>query len=191
VVAQVLPLVRGRGRTLYKDWKVVASLQVVVSSVGFFFVGKTLRRCILYVVHSTVKLRPCCHFDIGKGMHFQRNAEAVSYSIRVSLVCRVSYYGLDGRGSIPDRGRGFFPLSFAFRPARRLTQPPVQWVSGVLFQGVRSGRGVMLAAHTLLVLRLRTSRSYTSSSPKCLHGVYVNRFTFTYPCLLHYRFSLL
>jgi hypothetical protein len=42
----------------------------------------------------------------------------------------VFYYGLDDRGSIPDRGRGFFLLASAFRPTLGPTQPPVQWVPG-------------------------------------------------------------
>jgi hypothetical protein len=71
-------------------------------------------------------------------------------------------YGLDGRGSIPDRGRGFFPLTSAPRPALGPTQPPVQWVPGALSPGVNRGRGVMLTTHPLLVPRLRKSRRCTS-----------------------------
>jgi hypothetical protein len=43
------------------------------------------------------------------------------------------------------------------------TQPPVQWVSGVLSLGVKRGRGVTLTAYPHLVPRLCMSRSYTSS----------------------------
>ena len=56
-------------------------------------------------------------------------------------------YGLDGPG-IESRWRRDFPhLS---RPALGPTQPPVQWVPG-LSPGVKSGRGVTLTPHPLLV----------------------------------------
>jgi len=35
------------------------------------------------------------------------------------------------------------------RPALRPTQPPVQWVPGVLSPGVKRGRGVTLATHPI------------------------------------------
>jgi hypothetical protein len=50
-------------------------------------------------------------------------------------------YGLDGRGSIPDRGKIFlFPATL--RPTLGSTQPPIQWVwGGVLHPGIkRPGR---------------------------------------------------
>jgi hypothetical protein len=62
---------------------------------------------------------------------------------RGSSGSRVSDYGLDDRGSIPDRGRGIFLLAPAFRPALVPTQPPVQWMgTGDPFPGgkVRPGR---------------------------------------------------
>jgi hypothetical protein len=79
-----------------------------------------------------------------------------------SSVSTVSDYG---RGSIPDTGRGFAPLTSASRPALGPTQPPVHWVPGALTPGVKGGGGVMLTAHPLLVPRLRKSRSYTSCHP--------------------------
>jgi hypothetical protein len=51
------------------------------------------------------------------------------------------------------------------------TQPPVQWVPGVLSPGVKRGRGVTLTTHPHLVPRPWMSRSYTSSPPKRLRGV--------------------
>jgi hypothetical protein len=59
----------------------------------------------------------------------------------------MSDYGLDDRGSIPDRGRGFFFLAPASRPALGPAQPPIQWVPGVLSTGVKRGRGVTLTTH--------------------------------------------
>jgi hypothetical protein len=88
-----------------------------------------------------------------------------------SSVSIVSGYGLDGRGSIPGRGERNFPLAFVSRPALRPTQPPVQWVPGVLSPGVKRDRGVTLTTHPHLVPRSRNSRSYTSSPPLRLRGV--------------------
>jgi hypothetical protein len=89
---------------------------------------------------------------------------------RGSSVSIVTDYGLNERDSISDRGRGFFLVS-ASRPALGPTQPPVQWVPGVLSPGIKRGRGVMLTTHPHLVPRLRMSRSYTSSHPICLHSM--------------------
>jgi hypothetical protein len=41
--------------------------------------------------------------------------------------------------------------------------------TGVLSPGVKRGRGVTLTTHPYLEPRLRMSRSYTSSPPKCLY----------------------
>jgi hypothetical protein len=82
-----------------------------------------------------------------------------------SSISKVSDYGLDDRGLIPGRGKGFFPLASVFRPALRPAQPPVQWVPGVLSPGVKRGRGVKLTTQPHLVPRSRMSRSYTSSPP--------------------------
>jgi hypothetical protein len=68
-------------------------------------------------------------------------------------------------GSISGRGKRIFPLASVSRPALGPTQPPVQWVPGVLSPGVKRGRGVTLTTHPHLVPRSRMSRSYTSSSP--------------------------
>ena len=64
-----------------------------------------------------------------------------------SVVRIATGYGLDGRG-IESRWRRDFPhLS---RPVLGPTQPPVQWVPG-LSRGVKSGRGVTLTPHPILV----------------------------------------
>jgi hypothetical protein len=72
----------------------------------------------------------------------------------------VSDYGLDDRGSIPDRGRGFF---FQLLRPDRPTQPPIQRVPGVLSPGIKCGRGVTLTTHPHLVPSLSMSRSCTFS----------------------------
>ena len=65
-----------------------------------------------------------------------------------SVVCIATGYGLDVPGIESRWGRQDFPhLS---RPALGPTQPPVQCVPG-LSRGVKSGRGVTLTPHPLLV----------------------------------------
>jgi hypothetical protein len=89
----------------------------------------------------------------------------------VSSVSIVPGYGLGDRGSIPGRGERIFPLDSVSRPALRPTQRPIQRVPGVLSPGLKSGLGMTLTTHPHVALRLRKSRSCTSSPPKPLHGV--------------------
>jgi hypothetical protein len=63
----------------------------------------------------------------------------------------VSDYGLDDRaiGVRSQAGAKDFPLASVSRPALGPTQPPVQWVPGVLSPGVKRGWGVMLTTHPI------------------------------------------
>jgi hypothetical protein len=67
----------------------------------------------------------------------------VAYRSRVSSGSIVSDYGLDDRviGVRSPAGKMIFPLSSVSRPALGPTQPPVQWVLGVLSQGVKARPG--------------------------------------------------
>jgi hypothetical protein len=59
---------------------------------------------------------------------------------RAGSVVIATSYGLDGPGSIPGRVKRIFP-SLVSRPNRKLTQPLLQSVPGVLSQGLkRPGR---------------------------------------------------
>jgi hypothetical protein len=55
---------------------------------------------------------------------------------RDSSVGTATDYGLEGRGSIPIRGKRFFSTP-ASRPALGPTQPPSHWVLGALSPGVK------------------------------------------------------
>jgi hypothetical protein len=56
---------------------------------------------------------------------------------RVNSGSIVSDYGRSGFD--PRQGQKIFPLASVSRPALGLTQPPVQWVPGVLSPGVKRG----------------------------------------------------
>jgi hypothetical protein len=80
----------------------------------------------------------------------------------------VTEYRLDDLHSIPGRGKQFFLWSVSI-PALRLTQPPIQWVPGVIPGGKAwPGSDAYYSRH--LVARSRMSTSCTSSSPWRLHG---------------------
>jgi hypothetical protein len=74
-------------------------------------------------------------------------------------------------GFDPRQRQRIFLLASASRPALGPTQPPVQWVPGVLSLGGKEQPGRNADHHLHLVPRLRMSRRYTSSPPKRLHGV--------------------
>jgi hypothetical protein len=91
----------------------------------------------------------------------------------LQTVCGVLSFAARGGSNLDDpwQVQRIFPLSSVSRPALGPTQPPAQWVPGVLSPGVKRGRGVMLTTHPHLVLRSRMSSSYSSSPPKRRHGV--------------------
>jgi hypothetical protein len=96
-------------------------------------------------------------------LFIKRIIQHYTYSVsRHSSVCVVSGYGLSRLD--PRHRRKIFPLA-SVQTSSGLTQPCIQWVPGVLFPGLKSGRGVTLTNHPHLVPRLRMSRSYTSSPP--------------------------
>jgi hypothetical protein len=71
-----------------------------------------------------------------------------------------------------------FPLTSVSRLALGPTQPPIQWVLGVLSPGLKRGCGVMLTTRSHLVPRSRMGRSYTSSPPKRPRSVLWDSFSF-------------
>jgi hypothetical protein len=74
---------------------------------------------------------------------------------RDSAVGIATYYALDGRGSIPNRGKKFSPLHSLQTDSGTHTGPIlVQWIPRVLIAGVNS-RSVKLTTHLHLVPRSR------------------------------------
>jgi hypothetical protein len=84
-----------------------------------------------------------------------------------------------GRSRFDPRQR-IFPLTSVSRPALRPTQPPVQWVPGVLSPGLKRGWSVTQTTHRHLAPMSRMSRSYASSTPKRLRGVWWDCFSVLY-----------
>jgi hypothetical protein len=71
--------------------------------------------------------------------------------------CTTRPLGFDPRHRI-------FPLACVSRPALRPTQPPIQWIPGVLSLGVNSSRGMTLTTHPHLGPRSRM-KSYIPLLP--------------------------
>jgi hypothetical protein len=85
--------------------------------------------------------------------------------IKLEICCLTTDGSTGQSGFDPRRGQRIFHLTSVSRPALGPTQPPVQWVPGVLSPGGKSrlGRDADHSPH--LVPRSRMSRSYTSSPP--------------------------
>jgi hypothetical protein len=67
----------------------------------------------------------------------------------------VSDYGLDDRVIEVRSPTVAEDFSSSPRPALRPTQPPIQWVPGVLSPGVKRGRDATLTTHPHLVAEVR------------------------------------
>jgi hypothetical protein len=106
-------------------------------------------KIMIWIIVSTSV--PCCSV-----VPLNKISLLVLLGSRGSSGSIVSDYGLDdrtiGRSRFdPRQGHRIFLLAPASRPALGPTQPPIQWVPGVLYPGVKSGRGVMLTTHPHLV----------------------------------------
>jgi hypothetical protein len=62
-------------------------------------------------------------------------------------------YGLDGRGSILSRAK-IFLSSVTSRSALGPTQPPIQWVMGALYPGVKLTTHLHLEPRSIMELHL-------------------------------------
>jgi hypothetical protein len=77
------------------------------------------------------------------------NFRLKAVQVKVLFCEQFSLTLLDDRDSIPVRDKGYFSLASVSRPALRPTQPPIQWVPGVLSPGVKFGRDVTLNIHPI------------------------------------------
>jgi len=79
-------------------------------------------------------------------------------------------YGLDNRGFKTQQGQDIFLLSTPSRPLLGPTRPPVQYVQCFFFPNrvKRPGRNVNHSPPSSE--EVKNDRSYTSSSPICLHA---------------------
>jgi hypothetical protein len=93
--------------------------------------SKNEPRCYLFlVINSNIHV-------FLKSKHVTRFEDICYFMSSVGIAMG---YGLDGWGSIPGRGKNFI-FSIMSRPALGPTQPPIQWVPGVISLVVkRQGR---------------------------------------------------
>jgi hypothetical protein len=139
---------------LRKFYKKSRHLHIFISMICVFFY-LVFRRKISDLFHS-ITLSNCiskCNLD---SLYF------LGAWLAQSVQCLTTGWTTGISGFDPRQGKRIFPLSSVSRPALGPTQPPVQWVPGVLSLGLKRG-SVMLTTHPHLVPRSWMSRSYTSS----------------------------
>jgi hypothetical protein len=135
--------------------------------------------CVFYTVHA-VKL-------FEDWMDSLRRADI--HCELASSVGIVSGYGLDDRAigvRSPAEAKLFFSLASVSRPALRPTQPPVQWVPGVLSPGLKRGRSVTLTTHLHLVPR---SKMRSCAFVTCSGTALAFRHTLCLCCKQYIRFA--
>jgi hypothetical protein len=102
---------------------------------------------------------------LSKTFYFRRVTTTTWAGVAQAVQCLATDW-TTGRSRFDSQHRPrIFPLTSVSWPALGPTQPPVQWVPGVLSPGAKRGRGVTLTTRPHLVLTLRMSRSYTFSPP--------------------------
>jgi hypothetical protein len=80
------------------------------------------------IVHRLLQTVPRCHH------------KTVTHKV-MYLLCHAKGWTTGRSGFDPRQGQRIFPLTSVSRPTLRPTQPPVQWVPGVLSPGVKARPG--------------------------------------------------
>jgi hypothetical protein len=100
---------------------------------------KLVKIFVNFLLAISIRCWPMFVFAHSFGVCRQTQYLHTSTNINRSLdksVGIVTGHGLDGLGSIPNRGK-IFLFSTASRPALGPTQPPIQWVPWVLSLGAK------------------------------------------------------
>jgi hypothetical protein len=118
--------------------------------------------------HGKLNRAAVLYLEDGSSTFFRN---ACTYTLKrqscLCALCKVTGYGVDGRDSMPDRGK--FSVLHGVQTASGAHPAPLKWVLEALSRGAGgSGRGVNLATHPTTI--------YTSIPPNVL----------TLPCLISY-----
>jgi hypothetical protein len=100
-------------------------------------------------------------------------------TVLLASVCSFSLVALSYRmydqGFESQEGLGIFPLTTASRLALGPTQPPIQWIPGVLSPGIKQLVPGHEADHSPpSSAKVKNVWCYTSTPPVCFHGIVLN-----------------
>jgi hypothetical protein len=73
--------------------------------------------------------------------YYQHLVPCLGAGLAQAVQCLTTDWTTGRSGLDPRRGQRIFPLASVSRPALGLTQPPIQWVPGILSPGVKARPG--------------------------------------------------
>jgi hypothetical protein len=89
------------------------------------------------------------------GVNYPLDNGSVGAAVAQAVWCLTTGWTIGRSRFDPRQGQRVFLLAPASRPALGPTQPPIQWVPGVLSPGVKLGQSVMLTTHSHLVAEVK------------------------------------